>query len=137
MSKILRVIEPFFVMELGDTLVLAENGTEYVSEHSESFLKAGDSNEINSSYNSTFKISVSYAKQLIADGFLEEVDEKQKTTGFVNVFDEIDNLINKYSKQLDAIEQDLKGQPGCVKLEKTVVLNNILTVLNHLKNIRK
>ena len=30
MSKVLRVIDPFFVMEIGDTFELSEDGKEYV-----------------------------------------------------------------------------------------------------------
>jgi intein/homing endonuclease len=137
MSKTLRVIDPFFVLELGDTLTLSEDGKFYTFERNEEFHKAGDNNDLNSTYSSNFKISLDYAKELIRDGYLEEVDPKQKASSFVNVFDEIDNLIARYQKELANIDLDMAGQPQCVKVEKTTVLTNILSVLNHLKTLRK
>jgi hypothetical protein len=137
MSKILRVIDPFFVLEVGDTLTLSEDGKNYVFERNEEFHKAGDSNELNSTYSSNFTISVDYAKELIKEGYLEEAEPKQKASSFVNVFDEIDNLINKYQGELLKIDVDMANQPQCLKVEKTTVLTNILSVLNHLKTLRK
>lgn len=134
MSKILKVIESFFTVEEGDTFVLSEDGKTYTCEHNEEFHKAGDSNDINSSFTSTFSISAGYAKQLIEDGYLEEV---APTKSFVNVFDEIDNLIGKYTNDLNNIDAEMANQPQCLKVEKTTVLTNILSVLNHLKTLRK
>ena len=135
MAKTLRVIDSFFVMELGDTFTLSEDGKCYIAEHSEAFHKDGDTDELNSTFSSTFTISLDYAKQLIEDGYLEEVDPEPKK--FINVFDEIDNLINRYQTELNHIDTDLAGEPQCLKVEKTTVLTNILSVLNHLKNLRK
>lgn len=135
MAKTLRVIDSFFVMELGDTFTLSEDGNYYIAEHNEEFHKGGDTDELNSTFSSTFRISLDYAKQLIEDGYLEEVDPEPKK--FVNVFDEIDNLIERYKNELNSVDTDLAGEPQCVKVEKTTVLTNILSVLNHLKNLRK
>lgn len=136
MSKTLRVIDPFFIMEIGDTFTLSEDGKIYTSEHNEEFRKAGDSDEVSSVYNSVFNISIEYAKELIKEGYLEEVTESKKQT-FVNVFDEIDNLIKKYQEELNNIDKTMKDAPQCMKVEKTTVLTNILSVLNHLKTLRK
>lgn len=135
MAKTLRVIDSFFVMELDDTFVLSEDGNSYVAEHNEEFHKGGDTDELNSTFSSTFRISLDYAQQLIKDGYLEEVDPEPKK--FINVFDEIDNLIERYSDELNRIDTDLAGEPQCLKVEKTTVLTNILSVLDHLKNLRK
>jgi len=137
MSKILRVIDPFFEMEIGDTFTLTEDGKLYSSEHNEEFRKAGDNDEVNAIYNSVFNISVEYAKELIKEGYLEEVTENKKQNTFVNVFDEIDNLIKKYQLELNNIDTTMKDAPQCMKVEKTTVLTNILSVLNHLKTLRK
>lgn len=137
MSKTLRVIDPFFEMEIGDTFTLTEDGKLYSSEHNEEFRKAGDNDEVNAIYNSVFNISVEYAKELIKEGYLEEVVENKKQNTFVNVFDEIDNLIKKYQLELDNIDTTMKDAPQCMKVEKTTVLTNILSVLNHLKTLRK
>ena len=136
MSKTLRVIDPFFIMEIGDTFTLSEDGKIYTSEHNEEFRKAGDSDEVSSVYNSVFNISIEYAKELIKEGYLEEVTESKKQT-FVNVFDEIDNLIKKYQEELNNIDKTMKDAPQCMKVEKTTVLTNILSVLNHVKTLRK
>ena len=135
MSNILRVIDPFFITEIGDTFTLAADGN-YEFQKNEEFHKAGESNEINSSYSATFKISKDYAQQLIKDGYLEEVNADKKAN-FINVFDEIDNLIKRYEEQLKNIDLDMANEPQCVKVEKTTVLTNILSVLNHLKTLRK
>ena len=137
MSKILRVIDPFFEMEIGDTFTLTEDGKLYSSEHNEEFRKAGDNDEVNAIYNSVFNISVEYAKELIKEGYLEEVVENKKQNTFVNVFDEIDNLIKKYQLELNNIDTTMKDAPQCMKVEKTTVLTPILSVLNHLKTLRK
>lgn len=123
-------------MEVGDTFSLSEDGKFYVAERNEEFHRAGEKNELNSTFNSTFNISIDYAKELIEEGYLEEVDPVTKP-GFINVFDEIDNLIDRYSKELKNIDLDLAGEPQCVKVEKTTVLTNMLSVLNHLKTLRK
>lgn len=136
MSKTLRVINSFFIMEVGDMFNLSEDGKFYVAERNEEFHKAGEKNELNSTFNSTFNISLDYAQHLINEGYLEEVENTNKTT-FVNVFDEIDSLINRYQTELDNIDADMAGEPQCVKVEKTTVLTNIIAVLNHLKTLRK
>jgi len=135
MSKTLRVIDSFFVVEVGDTFQLSEDGNSYIFERSEEFRKAGENIDQNATYNASFSISVEYAKQLIQEGYLEEVEEKKQQ--FVNVFDEINNLINKYQQELMHIDEDMKNEPACMKVEKTTVLSNILGVLNHLKTLRK
>ena len=137
MSKILRVIEPFFVLGLDDTFVLSPDGTCYVAEHSEEFHTSKEDDELTSSYNSSFTISLKWAKQLIEDGYLEEVEDKQTKSSFVNVFDEIDKLLAKYTNELNDVKMMMAGEPECLIVEKTTVLKNIIKVLEHLKSLRK
>lgn len=138
MAKILRVIDPFFVMELGDTFQYSEENGAYVSKHHEDFYKSDNNsvNEIKSSYNSEFMISEEYAESLIKEGYLEEVDNIP-TTPFVNIFDEIDNLLIKYNNGLKTIEEDMAELPTCVKVERQTVLTNLITMLEHLKSLKK
>ena len=138
MTKTLRVIDPFFVMDLGDTFEYNEDTKMYVSNHKEEFYKMEDGsiNEIKSSYNSEFQISAEYAKSLIDDGYLEEVEESNKSE-FVNVFDEIDNLLNKYKDNLKTLSKDCAELPACVKVERESVLTNLVTLLEHLKSLKK
>lgn len=135
MAKTLRVIESFFITEVGDLFTLSEDGKFYEYSRNDEFRKADDHNEINSTYSAQFNISLDYAKNLIEDGYLEEVDSVKKN--FVNVFDEIESLIDRYRTELANIDADLVGEPQCVKVEKTTVLTNLLSVLNHLKTLRK
>ena len=138
MAKTLRVIDPFFIMELGDIFEYDENSKMYVSKRKEEFYKTDDDsiNEIKSTYNAEFTISEDYAKTLIEDGFLEEASECDKP-GYVNVFDEIDSLLIKYKKGLETINEDCAELPACVKVERETVLNNLVTLLEHLKSLKK
>lgn len=137
MAKTLRVIESFFVMEVGDTFEWDNDQKMYVANHSEEFHKTDDENsEISSSYNSNFSISADYAKGLIADGYLEEVTTDGKKS-FTNIFDEIARLTQKYSDEKSNLDEDMAGMPECLKVERATVLNNILSVLDHLAGLKK
>lgn len=140
MTKTLRVIEPFFVMELGDMFEYSEDSKMYVSIHNEDFYNNDNNSSVDSiksSYSSEFQISVDYAKTLIKEGYLEEVPEAEKNTNFVNIFDEIDNLLTKYKSGLKTIEKDMAELPACVKVERQTVLTNMITLLEHLKSLKK
>ena len=138
MAKTLHVIDPFFIAELDDIFELNENG-DYSLEKKEEFYKIADdkTSKVQSSCSSTFVISPEYAKTLIKEGFLEE--EKNNTTKpFVNIFDEINGLIEKYTDELNTLhENEWDKLPRCVQVEKETVLNNLITVLNHLKDLKK
>lgn len=137
MAKTLRVIDSFFVMEIGDTFEWDDEQNMYVAEREEEFHKTDDSNsELRSSYSSNFAISADYAKDLIADGYLEEATTDGKKT-FTNVFDEIDRLTNKYEDEKANLNEDMANMPECLKVERATVLNNILSVLDHLKGLKK
>lgn len=137
MAKTLQVIDPFFIAELGDMFELNENG-DYSLEKNEEFYKIADdkTSKVQSSCSSTFVISAEYAEKLVKDGYLEEMSEnKSDDREFVNVFDEINDLISKYETELSQIANE--DAPMCVKVEKQTVLNNLITVLNHLKDLKK
>lgn len=136
MAKTLRVIDTFFCMEIGDTFEWDDNTQMYVAEHSEEFHKSDDSDsELRSSYQSNFAISADYAKELIADGYLEVVGAEKKV--FMNVFDEIGRLTEKYNDELKNLNEDMANMPECMKVERTTVLNNMLSLLNHLAGLKK
>lgn len=139
MAKILRVIEPFLIMETGDTFEYDEKSGMYVSKHEEEYYKNDESSvkEIKSVYSSNFQISEEYAKCLIVDGYLEEATEISDKAPFVNIFDEIDTLLGQYSAQLASIDADMKDLPACVRVERQTVLQNMITLLKHLKSLKK
>lgn len=136
MSKTLKVIDPFFDLELGDILELSEDGKSYSIERTEKHSEINaDGADMSSSYTSKFTISTDYAKQLIKDELLSETSNKH--SDFVNIFDEIDNLIKQYTIELGKLDDLYEKSPLCLKVEKQTVLNNLLIVLNHLKNLKK
>lgn len=137
MSKELKVIMPFFVMEVGDIMKLSEDGKSYYFDREDKYENVNEKDDIRSLYNSHFEISTAYAKDLIEDGYLTELAERSQKpdANFVNVFDEIDKLINKYNNEKK--ETDESDEYPCVKLEKQTVYSNLIKVLTHLKNLRK
>ena len=139
MAKILRVIDPFLVMETGDTFEYDEESGMYVYQRREEYYENNDKKlkEVKSVFSSNFQISADYAKELVEHGFLEEVTEVSDKTTFVNIFDEIDTLLNTYTTQLSSIDTDLKDSPACVKVERQTVLQNMITLLKHLKSLKK
>lgn len=137
MAKVLRVIEPFFDMDVDDTFVLSDDAKFYVFEKNEEFhTNSSETEDLTSSLKSTFKISIKWAKQLVEDGYLEEVNEKTNSK-FVNVFDEIEKLLNTYQEELKLIPETMKESPECLRVERTTVLMNMIKVLSYLKTLRK
>ena len=137
MAKVLRVIEPFFDMDVDDTFVLSDDAKFYVFEKNEEFhTNSSETEDLTSSLKSTFKISIKWAKQLVEDGYLEEVNEKANPK-FVNVFDEIEKLLNAYQEELKLIPETMKESPECLRVERTTVLMNMIKVLSYLKTLRK
>jgi len=135
MAKTLRVISDFLDMNPGDTFEYNEDTKMYVAERSEEFHRSDDSDsELRSIYSSSFAISEGYAKELIQDGILEDTDEGKN---FVNVFDEIDSLTSRYEYELKNVDKDMATFPECMKVERITVLNNLLSVLDHLKGLKK
>lgn len=129
MTKELKVIEPFGIMDEGDTLTLSENGN-YVYTESEE-VNDGENSMVFASYNSSYEISEDYAKILVEEGYLEEVGDAKE---FVNIFTEIDNLLAKYTKELN---ENVDKLPAALKVERTTVLTNMIKLLNHLKSLKK
>lgn len=135
--KNLKVIKPFSVLEVGDTLTLSADGKSFETEYNETFEWPGiDCLDMSSTFAGKFSISIDYAKTLIEQGFLADYDSAKKD-GFVNIFDAIDELLEKYTADLDEVKHLDADVPACLKVEKETVLTNLITVLNHLKNLKK
>lgn len=137
MTKILKVIKPFFVMEVGDTFEYEADTKQYKSVYNEEHNSSNEDNSsVVSSYNSVYTISEDYAKMLIDNGYLVEFSSKNDKP-FVNIFDAIEELIVKYKKELNdlfATEDDI---PQCLKVEKETVLRNMIKLLEHLSSLKK
>lgn len=137
MTKILKVIKPFYVMEIGDTFELSQDGSVYSSVFSEVFDNQTDNGvTTKATYTSDYTISKEYAKQLIEQGYLTEVAPKEEKP-FINVFDEIDALIAKYTEDLNDLSNTKGEIPDVIKLENKTVLLNLIKVLNHLASLKK
>lgn len=136
MTKILKVIKPFFVMEEGDTFEYNEETNQYESVYNEEHNSSNEDNStVVSSYNSVYRISKEYAKMLLDNGYVEEVDEKKR---FVNIFDEIDNKLNEYNNELYTLKTKAdENTPQCLLVEKETVLRNMIKLLEYLKGLKK
>lgn len=136
MTKILKVIKPFFVMENGDTFEYNADTDQYESAYNEEHNSSNEDNStVVSSYNSVYRISKEYAKMLLDNGYVEEVDEKKR---FVNIFDEIDNKLNEYNNELYTLKTKAdENTPQCLLVEKETVLRNMIKLLEYLKGLKK
>ena len=136
MTKILKVIKPFFVMENGDTFEYNADTDQYESVYNEEHNSSNEDNStVVSSYNSVYRISKEYAKMLLDNGYVEEVDDKKR---FVNIFDEIDNKLNEYNNELYTLKTNAdENTPQCLLVEKETVLRNMIKLLEYLKGLKK
>lgn len=136
MTKILKVIKPFFVMENGDTFEYNADTDQYESVYNEEHNSSNEDNStVVSSYNSVYRISKEYAKMLLDNGYVEEVDDKKR---FVNIFDEIDNKLSEYNNELYTLKtKDDENTPQCLLVEKETVLRNMIKLLEYLKGLKK
>ena len=139
MTKILKVIKPFFVMEVGDTFEYNDKTKEYKSVYNEEYNSSNEENStVVSSYNSVYTISEDYAKMLVENGYLEEVMQNTSADKqFVNIFDEIDHLLIQYNTDLNILLNSDDDTPQCLKVEKETVLRNMIKLLKHLKSLKK
>lgn len=136
MTKILKVIKPFFVMENGDTFEYNADTDQYESVYNEEHNSSNEDNStVVSSYNSVYRISKEYAKMLLDNEYVEEVDKKAR---FVNIFDEIDNKLSEYNEELYTLSNgDNDDTPQCLLVEKETVLRNMIKLLEYLKGLKK
>lgn len=136
MTKILKVIKPFFVMENGDTFEYNADTDQYESVYNEEHNSSNEDNStVVSSYNSVYRISKEYAKMLLDNGYVEEVDDKKR---FVNIFDEISNKLYEYNNELCNLKSKAdENTPQCLLVEKETVLRNMIKLLEYLKGLKK
>lgn len=136
MTKILKVIKPFFVMENGDTFEYNADTDQYESVYNEEHNSSNEDNStVVSSYNSVYRISKEYAKMLLDNGYVEEVDNKKR---FVNIFDEINNKLSEYNNELCTFKSKTdENTPQCLLVEKETVLRNMIKLLEYLKELKK
>lgn len=141
MTKILKVVKPFFVMEVGDTFEYDAETKQYKSVYNEEHNSSDDTNSaVVSSYNSVYTISEDYAKMLVDNGYLTEIIPNQAAKNnkqFVNIFDEISHLLIQYNTDLDILLKKQDDTPQCLKVEQETVLRNMIKLLEHLNSLKK
>lgn len=139
MTNTLKVVKPFLGFEVGDILAYNADTNMYESEYNSEYHENDEDDSASVIYNSTCKISSDYVQSLVEEGYLVDnsVDTKTQNTKFVNVFDEIDNMLASYHADLANIDADEKDTPECLKVEKRTVLSNLIKALNHLKELKK
>lgn len=137
MAKKLIVLEPFALLNTGDELIWSKEEGMYVAEYDEKENTLSEDKKYLANYYSKYSLSEDYAKVLIKEGFLKEDTPESKKTEFVNVFDEINKLQNKYADDLMDLNRNRNKMNRYEAIEKETVLTNILTVLDHLKTLRK
>ena len=130
MTKSLKVIKEGLSLEVGEILTLSEDNKFYIFECTDYLHNEGNDTY---TYSTTCRISVEYAKLLIEEGYLAEVDDKP----FVNIFDEISNLMKVYRTQLDEVLAQNDNYPMCLKVEKQTVLSNMIKLLMYLNSLKK
>lgn len=135
----LKVIKNFNQMEVGDIYQFSDKENGYVCEvnRDDSYLDArtGSKYSAKSSYKNV--ISTNYAQKLIDNGYLTSLEDSKKKEDHVNVFDEIERLLDTYTKDLGNLDDTYKDQPACMKLEAETVLANMIKVLNHLLTLKR
>ena len=143
MTKTLKVVKPFYVdnnleVKVNEIFEWSEDDGLYVNENT-SVYNPDDNNEDASGFSSTTKIylSIGYVDRLLKYGFLKDAEDIKTKDHFVNIFDEIENLKNEYTKQLNGLNEEYKNSPACLKVEKQTVLSNIINLLNHLGSLKK
>lgn len=140
MENDLKVIQPFYPMDLNDVFKYDEKSNTYVSNYGESDDK--------SSYTMKCTLSLGYAKKLVKDGFLKELKNINKLElckdcsdnsearaqyyqkKYVDLRQEIDTLHTKYVKAIANPNND--NEPKCLQVEQETVLKNLEKVTRHL-----
>ena len=139
MSKILKVITPFYLLKVGDTFELSADGSEYTNVHNEELTETNDANDdISARFTSKYSISTDYANMLIEEGYLAPLEPQvRKEERFVNLFDEINDMLEVYNEELGNLDEDYAEEPACLKVEKETVLRNMIKILEHLNSLKK
>lgn len=140
MKNVLKVVESFANLEAGDLLTLSKDGENYEFSSVDEYGTDDEDGKFVGTFSRSVTLPVYQARVLIADGILQEVSDpknQENNSKFVNIFDEIDNLLNQYNTKLSEVDEVYKDQPECLKVEATTVLKNMIKLLVHLKNLKK
>lgn len=136
MTKKIKVITPFYGLTVGDILVLSDDDKTYMLE----VHKGVDSETgLQTTFDLVFKISANKAKELVELGtfaYMEESQEKKDST-FINIFDEIDSLLEDFQVEAKKIEQENEDKPSWLKREYSNVIESNMDLLMYLKSLKK
>lgn len=136
MTKKIKVITPFYGLEVGDILTLSEDGNTYSLEvHNGIDTETG----LQSTFDLVFNISANKAKELVEEGkfaYIEEPKEK-KDSSFINIFDEIDNLLEELQEEAKKFVEENTDKPNWLKREYSNVIGSNMDILMYLKSLKK
>ena len=136
MTKKIKVITPFYGLEVGDILTLSEDGNMYSLEvHNGIDTETG----LQSTFDLVFNISANKAKELVEEGkfaYIEEPKEK-KDSSFINIFDEIDNLLEELQEEAKKFVEENTAKPNWLKREYSNVIGSNMDILMYLKSLKK
>ena len=141
--KNLKVIKKFGQREVGDIFEYSEDNKMYVCEltHDNSYYDVATNKMCHAVNTSKDEYSEAYAQKLVAAGYLEPVndthDAKDVSQDFVNVFDEMKKLKDKYQNCLDHLEENYEDKPACLKVEEETVMTNMVHLLDYLMSLKK
>lgn len=136
MTKKIKVISPFYGLAVGDTLTLSDDGKTYVFEEHKGI---NSDTGLQSKFDLIFKISANKVKELVELGtfaYVEEEKEK-KSSSFVNVFDEIDNLLEEFQEETKKFVNTNENKPSWLQKEHSNVIESNIDLLMYLKSLKK
>ena len=135
MTNKLRVNNNFYGLVPGDILTLSDDGKAYVLESHNS---VDSESGLSSTFDLLFCIGTQKAEELVKAKVLGEVEEnKKKESQFVNVFDEIDKLLEEYKTEAEKLEHENDDRPHWFKVERSNVLESQVDLLMYLKSLKK
>ena len=133
MTKKIKVISPFYGLAVGDTLTLSDDGKTYVFEEHKGI---NSDTGLQSKFDLIFKISANKVKELVELGTFAYVEEK-KSSSFVNVFDEIDNLLEEFQEEAKKFVNTNEDKPSWLQKEHSNVIESNIDLLMYLKSLKK
>lgn len=137
MTKKIKVISPFYGLAVGDTLTLSDDNKTYVFEEHKGI---NSDTGLQSKFDLIFKISANKVKELVELGtfaYVEEDKEEKKSSSFVNIFDEIDSLLEDFQVEAKKVTEEDKDKPNWLRREYSNVINSNVDLLMYLKSLKK
>lgn len=133
MKDRLKIVNDYFLgVKKGEMLNKTSDGSYEFSRESKTI-----HNGIQKKTEVRVSISAEQAEDLIKKNILEEVDDDSNNNSHVNVFDEIERLIDVHKNELNSLDDKYKDSPLCMKVEAQTVLTNLIKILEYLFSLKR